>query len=465
MMCTPRILVMLFAMLLITSVAAAQPETNSDATDNPQIPEAGIPQAVEIQTLDNGVQLVQQNVLPAHHVAVLVLLESGDRNDPKDLAGFNHLMMRLIATCSVEGSDLAIQTAESLDAAYPDGWSAQSFPDHAVLGWVVPAAKVEDSVRQAVDRLTALVVTRDDIKRETEFINDELKQRFEIQQHLVPASWLVAKSFRHVSDPPRGMSTNVLSRLTSERVYKEMATRVHPSQITVLLCGNLSNQNMISNVTQILSTLESDKIIEGGSIELPITMKPTGSVAREIVVDHLQGDKDHGVATFYAPPITDPDHPAFMVVARKLVRSAKNLEGAQARLPFQYSLLVDPRAAYLVPHAWRFPKGPAQALGYWTVKIEKMQFGRTDGKKALSGIAWQLGDTLPPAIIKRAIRQPNILYSVAYATAFRLRHGDNTFWDTYRAQLIAQNAKQLKAARQKYFSADNRALFVLHAKQ
>ncbi len=466
---TRRIVAVLFAilfpMLLLTSVVIAQPDDNTDTASASQIPDAGIPQVVDIQTLDNGVQLIQQNVLPAHHVAVLVLLKSGDRNDPKDLAGFNHLMMRLIATCKTGDGEDVIQSAQSLDAAYPNGWSAQSFPDHAVLGWVVPASEVEAVVQQAVDRLATLIVTRDDISRETEFISDELKQRFETQQHLVPASWLVAKSFRHVSDPPRGISANVLSRLTADRVYEEMATRVHPSQISVLLCGDLSNQEIITNVTQMLSTLEDARGNKAGSVELPITMKPTGAVAREIVVEHLQGDKDHGVATFYAPPITAPDHPAFMVVARKLVRSAKNLDGAQARLPFQYSVLVDPRAAYLTPHAWRFPKGPAQALGYWTVKIDKLQFGRTDGKKALSGIAWQLGDTLPPAIIERAIRQPNILYSVAYATAFRLRYGDNVFWNTYRTQMTAQNAKQLKAARQKYFSADNRALFVLHAKQ
>jgi hypothetical protein len=237
---------------------------------------------------------------------------------------------------------------------------------------------------------------------------------------------------------------------------------MHPSNVKVHICGDLTRFDSIeSNVAEALHTLSASAGDPVPEFDVTVHTEPQQSRRRRIIVESLPGNTDHVVCAYYAPEITHPDHPAFLAASADLMGDARKQPGAQARLEFQYSLLLDPRASYLAPHSWRYKGGAKHALTYWSLKIKNRQFSNNDGRRALAQLAWQLGGDIPGAFAPRINQRPAILYTIAYAQAFRARYGDDEFWSTYRDQLGNLNKRELEAVRSTYLTNDNAATFVL----
>src|SRR5690606_11256128 len=184
-------------------------------------------------------------------------------------------------------------------------------------------------------------------------------------------------------------------------------------------------------------------------------------VQRNVTVPALPGDAAHPVAAYYAPPINDPDHPGFATVAAVLSHQAAKELGAQGRMPFQYAMFLDGRAAYLTPHTFSATGGAAGAMARWEARLERLKFGRHDGRTALAKLGWEIGAPLPGPLVEQATRRPNLLYTIAAATAFRLSHGDEAFWSDYRDRMAALTPRELDSIKQRHFAPENRGLWIL----
>ena len=432
-------------------------QAGEDAVATPE--RAAVPQEVVRRTLPNGVAAMVQPLPGVELAAVLVLFRVGANRDPAN-AGMARLLDRLLMTAPAEDAHEG-RTVESLNSMYPDGWNAQTFPDHSVYGFVIPTKRLDDEVQRLAARLRSLRIDEGAIARELDAMEAELAERFEKRDHLVPMAWLMAKSFRHDSDPPRGIDVDDLRRLDARRVQKEWDHRVAGANVAVVIVGPVEAEPTLSSIESAFAALSGER-----PDERRITVRPVGGgVGREIVgVEYLPGGKSHGVMTYFAPAITDADHPAFLTIARAMTREATELPGSEARLEFQYDMLLDPRAAYVAPHVWRYPRGIQQGLGYWDAKLTNHKFSRGDVKRALGALDWQLGAPLQGALVDGIVKTPGLLYTIAYATAFRSHHGDDAFWADYRDRLSRLDAKELDAARDKYFVKSNMAVFILQAK-
>ncbi|MFG0329089.1 MAG: hypothetical protein ACF8PN_04250 [Phycisphaerales bacterium] len=466
----PWLLLLLSLGLLLVGlsrVAHGQDEIELDDStiDEPMTPEVeapvepefdNTPQLVEVVRLENGLTLLLQDTPNTSHSAIVVMLASGEHHDPSDAPGLARMLARLALTSAAPGAEPA--TPESLDDRYDDGWSARAYPEHIVFGWVVPHEEAPERLQELGARLSALEITEGDLSEEVERLSREQSVEFESGRPEAPINWLVAKTFRHASGDARGLDPERLRRLGLERVQREWRRRAAPSDVTVLLCGRVDGLTETAATT--LGAIEGDDT--GASTPMRVHVQPAGPVAREVIVPRLPLRKPHAAVAFYAPEIDAPDHPAFLAVSYEFTRQARRLPGVEARLPFQYSLLLDPRAAYLTPHPWRFPKGPDQALGYWVKKIENKRFNRTDVKRAYRALAWQLGDDLPGSIIARLDEQPEVLFTIGYASAFRHARGGPDFWDAYRRRFKGLDGVALEAVRDRHFFSDGTwALFVL----
>lgn len=462
--------IVLFLGLLFGVVALGQESGGDGSADAPPpappapaTPEpTPIEQTIITRTLSNGLTVKKQAIPGVDEAVIFIQINAGDDYDPADGPGLSQLLIDLAAFGSLDNDESSLPTPELLDKKYPLGWVAHSHPEFAVLAFVVPAEQLDEQLGVVAKRITKVPFTKQAVDDAIGRMRADLDRRFRKEVQLIPMSWVTAKAFRHVSHPHYGISPDKLAKLSLERLRKEWLVRTDPRNITLFLCGNLGeDESGLDDVVNTnFSTIKRD---EGNRVELTRTVhREEGSDRRRrIIVDKLPGDKESVVVAFYAPGMTDADHPAFLAVADDFMKTARKMPGAQARIPFQYSLLLDHRAAYLTPHIWRFPKGAGQALGFWTIKILNRKFSNSDGRSTLHRLAWQLGSPLSPSLLQAINKQPALLYTIAYASALRERIGDSHFWESYRNKLKVLRKDDLAAARDEYFTDKNEAIFVL----
>ncbi|MCL4197569.1 MAG: insulinase family protein [Phycisphaerales bacterium] len=454
-----------FAAIVLSASAARavqderQPPTLPDPpAAEPESPTPPAPQVVHSRTLPNGVRVLTQPIDGATHAAILVSFSAGSSHDPADAPGLARLLDRLLITAADEAEQG--RTDAQLDERYPDGWIVRSYDALSVCGVVVAADRAADEVERLARRLLTLRIDDVALAREVKAIEAEMNVLFEERPLLKPMSWLVAKAFRHDSGAPRGIDPVRLARLTPDRVQREWQQRLVGGNVTVVLAGDVSRIGLDATVDRALGALPS-----GSRPDFPVTVHPVGAVTRDIMDSgDLPSRRHHGTAAFFAPPVTHPDHPAFLVLGTTLTHYAATLPGAESRLDFQYNMLLDPRAAYLTPHMWRFTRdgGPAAALGWWDAHIKKSRkFTQADARRTLGALDWQLGAPLRGGVIDELGKRPALLYTIAFATAYRSHYGDEAFWQNYRQQLERMDVRDLNAARDTYFADSNRAIFIL----
>lgn len=453
------------AMALSTSASRAvqndrQPPTLPDpppAAEGSE-PTPPAPQIVHQRTLPNSVRVLTQPIEGVRHVAILAVFATGSSHDPSDAPGLSRLLDRLLTTCPAE--EESGRSAADLDERYPHGWNIRSFDALSVCGLIVPSDRAVEEVERLARRLRTVRIDAPAIARESAVLEDEMRTLFEDRPLIKPMSWLVAKAFRHDSGAPRGMDPVRLARLAPDRVQREWQQRLIGGNVTVVLAGDVSRIGLDATVDRAFGALPS-----GDRPSFPITVRPVGAVTRDIMDSRdLPSRRHHGTAAFFAPPVTHPDHPAFLVLGTTLTQYAATLPGAESRLDFQYNMLLDPRAAYLTPHMWRFTRegGPAAALGWWDAHIKKSRkFTQADARRTLGSLDWQLGAPLRGGVIDELARRPALLYTIAFATAYRFHYGDEAFWEGYRRKLERMEVRDLNAARDTYFADSNRAIFIL----
>lgn len=451
--------------MFLTPALITRAQSQNQLSPNPPQPElAPIPQTITSRTLANGVEIKSQPIPGVEYVVLIVQLKTGDNHDPADAPGLSQLLVDLAATAPVDTIEKSANSTASLNKEYPLGWNAQSHPDHTILAYVIPSSQLEDQIELAFTRIVKIHFTEEAVAHALQRMREDIDRRFRKEAQLAPMSWVTVQAFRHVSYPRYGISPDQLAKLSTDRLNTEWLTRTNPRNLRLFVCGDVAESSHPDIENAINKTFGSIGSAVDHAPDLKITVRPeTGRERRRrVIVDKLPSKKEHVVVAFYSPDLTDPDHPAFLAVANEFMFAARTMPGAEARIPFQYSLLIDSRAAYLTPHIWRFPKGAGQALGFWLTKIYNKKFSNTDGRSTLRRLAWQLGEPLPSSLVAAINKEPALLYTIAYASALRENVGDSRFWESYRATLQRLKKDDLKNIRDKYFRSDDyKAIFVL----
>ncbi len=467
---TARLIALLLA-LGFTVGLSAQSQEDRDAgwvnvreqqEEAPPEPEevVEIPQETFVRTLDNGLRLILQPIPDARRTAVLIHFATGSAHDPADAPGLNDLLFRLVASCAISGRPDSPRTPQGWQEQYRWGWQFKSYPTQSVMGLVVDGEATADAIAHLAAMVTGLTISAEDLSTQ---IGDLAAEEAEVESgpgHLTPIRIITARAFPHSSGYPGALDLDALKRLDPARIMDEWHTRACGHNLTVVVSGAMAEDR-----SALEAALDSAfaSLPAGSESPLPVTRRAAGPGVTQETSAHLPGDDDHVAAAFFAPPISSEEHPAFLTVAMLLEDYAKSLPGVKVRLPFQYALLLDERAAWLTPHAWRFPKGAGQALGFWKLRIDRQPFSATDSRKVLRAIGWQLGGPMSEDFIRLLRSRPALLFSVAQATAWRARHGDEAFWNEYRERLQTLTWKQLSAARSRFFHDENRRLVILRA--
>jgi len=445
--------------------AHAQEEPAKEAAPTQEAPaSADVAQVVSSERLPNGVMFMTQSIPGVAHTATLLVLRTGTDHDPADGPGLACLLDELFFGLPA-GTGESAQSGMSRSAmrrAYGAGFMAQAHHDHAVYGVVTPAAEADSAAAMLATRAAALRFEAEGIDAAEKSLRERMRDAFEENASQMLLNWATSLTFRNGSEAPGGVDVDALSGLTAERLSEEWNRRVTGSNVSVLVCGSLEHFD-VERAREAWGALKGE-----GHAPAEVSVKSVGVSAKEISVPRLPGGKEHAVAAYFAPAVSGADHPAFVAVAHQLMVEARRAaaggggEGkASLPLAFQYSMLADDRAAYLTPLVGQFPKGASQAMGYWVDTIQKLKFQKSDGKRAMRAYDWQFGAPLSGDLVAGMRENPNLIFTIAYASAYRAVKGDEAFWAGYRESLGALTVSDLQAARDRYFSQRNWAFFLL----
>lgn len=454
-----------FALVALLTVAHAQEPPAAEPVDD----RAPVPQVVESVRLENGMTVLIQPIEGMESVAVLVTMKRGSEHDPRNAPGLHHMLAELALASGMTSEGVSAhelneellepRTKMELHRAYAKGWRSRAYHDHVSFGWDVASEDAPRHIREAVARLTHLSITGADIERAIDEVHGATNEKFVTKLPLAPRAWAEVLAFPHTSRATFGIDADRLRGLRESQVSDAWAKITSPDNVIMTITGNIGLTTR-ETLLEVAAAVPSNGASEASD---SVTRKAVGKTGRKVAVDNLPGGREHVAVVAFAPPLDHPDHPAFLVVAEMLTMSAMQMPASQARLPFDYTLLDDPRAAYLTPHTAQYPKGAGQALGYWFVKIQNLRPSRSRAKRTRRSLGWQLGDPIIPIVLDMANDRPEMHLDIAHGVAFRELHGGSGFWDEYRARLIKQDPREMARVRTEYFTNQGWAFFWLQS--
>lgn len=190
--------------------------------------------APERMALPNGLRVTLWPLDNASSVAVVTLIDVGERHDPPGRSGLAHAMEHLLVTCA---TDVSKPThADALFARYGGQFNAQTGEDYTLLAGVVAPDDLHEELRLAAARLKALKITQADLDRELPRLELELRNMHEAMPALALSSAAKAAALPLQRGARKGGVIEDLRALAAED-YRERLREVYgasTSRLTVV---------------------------------------------------------------------------------------------------------------------------------------------------------------------------------------------------------------------------------------
>lgn len=419
-------LALIGSLITLSRTATAEPRVVPDST------------ILDISQLSNGLRVVVRHIPRANHVAITLAWPVGSDSDPQGQAGRASLLAELLMTAGA--GDTPDRTREELDRLRPDGWGAGVSPRVTQITEIGSRAQFPGMVRQLSQRLRGVTVSDSALHHAFASLRADLRaQRSPTSTgELYAAVRQVGRGTYEPNAAEAGL--RALGKLKPAELQKLLGETFVPSGTVLSLAGNLGEMNLPALIEK-----------EFGSI--PSGEKPPGTPVLPIKAGsrdaHRSGlARPAGSLAIIAPALDDSLHPSFYLSMLFLGGyAAKQWQPAAPPLTsrFQYSLFDDPDLVRFYP-----TPGPGTAadsaldheFNGLVSKMGSMMFPPESYDALLRGVAWLVGDPLPPEMLVRARRDPRMLATLAANQAVRELWGGEPFWNEYRRKLVPDRMKE-----------------------
>jgi zinc protease len=325
--------------------------------------------------LENGLHIILKPVPSATSVALVVLFDIGEDQDPAGSSGLAHLVEHIYLTAAA-GSRRS-RNFEEFVSSYPLGWNAQTGSDYTVLATVFTPGNIEAELAEAAARLKGLHAAENDLNREKPRVIMELRNMYAG----LPALAGLNNGRELVRPSPnggrKGGRENEVAAITLAQIRDRLSTFYKPANATLVLAGSFVEKKTRSLVERLFVDIPRGK----ESPEIPPGKKPLQKTARQLELRcDRPGAGPLAFLVFRAPGPKDPLYPAFLLLASRLTTRAWKLGAGSLTLHF--APLDDPevlgistafrtgetgkaavaRLREFVRVSIRQPKGPADVL-------------------------------------------------------------------------------------------------------
>lgn len=408
-------------------MAAAAPRILPDST------------VLDIWQLKNGLRVVVRHISTAPHVAMTVAWPTGSDADPADSKGRASLLAELELTAAA--GDVPERTRTEMAEIRPAGWGVGVSPRVTQITEIATLDQFPGAIHQLAQRLRGVTVDDSVLKRALASIHDDLKQERSPTSN--------AEIYKATRDLARGGTYDpgaaeagwrALAKLKKADAQALVQQNFPVTGAVLSLAGNVGNMNLPALIEN-----EFGGIPAGRRPADPPSHRLTGGARRDLVRPGVP--RPIGGVAIVSPALEDSLHPWFYLAA--LFLGGYEQRELRTALPplttrFQYSLYDDPELVRFYP-----PAGPGTAadsaldepFNGTISRLGSLVIPRDEYEQLLRGVAWLLGDALPPEILMRAARDPGVLATLSSNQAVRELWGGEPFWSEYRSQLHPDRIK------------------------
>jgi zinc protease len=403
--------------------------------------------AEEKFTLKNGLEVILRPVFGSDNVAATVLYNIGCDHDPKGKSGLTHLIEHLYVTAAAgKTSARDIQTFVS---NYPAGWNAQTGSAYTVIATVFPQEKIDQELADAAARMENLNVTVADIEREKPRIVDELANMFERMPQLAAANRAREKARPSPNGGRKGGIPEQINSITLEELEGTLNRFYKPINAILVLAGEFKTSEARQMVEKHFSKIPPGEKCPPAK---PVQADVKGGFEK-INVRPIQASMPGFVAVSVKVPLpNDPDYPAFLILAQRLLTSSSKLPATQGFFPVNYAILDDPEILTLsLPlQAGESPEKVLERLNVFIDETLDRQFQRIEIQTTKMMYGFFLGITDWPD--QAALQN---LYGLAFSIGRCLQLGlDSEQLSSAMDKITAEDVEKVK---NKYFSPISRA--------
>lgn len=275
----------------------------------------------QFEELDNGARVLISNVssiLPAEQqkVAVLLLLDIGEKHDPEGSSGLAHLIEHLLITCSAGGFEAT--TAEKWMARHGGQCNAQTSTSTTIIAELVSPEKTVETIRHMSARLDDLKVTEEILKREKKRVLEELINMNELLPMLAAGNRVRSAVNPLPGAGRHGGIASEIEGISLEQVEKRLKQYYGAKRMRLAILGPFDGKAVRRAVAETVAT-----IAPGSSLpqlaELPEAVY--GQLTPAISFPENAGGafKPFVCKGWRAPTPLDPDYLPFLIAASRLL--------------------------------------------------------------------------------------------------------------------------------------------------
>ncbi len=202
--------------------------------------------------LDNGVQILTEDIPHVRSLALGVWVDVGSRDEPEEMAGISHFIEHLLFKGT--GKRTARQIAEALDAV---GGQLNAFTTKEFTCYY--ARVMDEYFDLALDVLSDMVFNPlfkpEDIDRERNVILEEIKMYEDTPDELVHDVFATTIWRGHSLGRPIIGNAQIIGSLSREQVIGYYQQNYAPANLVVAVAGNINHQEAVEKLRRVFGSV------------------------------------------------------------------------------------------------------------------------------------------------------------------------------------------------------------------
>jgi zinc protease len=242
--------------------------------------------------LDNGLRVTLRPVAGASDVAVVVLYDMGELDDPPGKSGLGHLLEHIYATAATPSTPQRTATqfmenyAKEIFGQHVFQCNAQTGNDFTVLAGVVSPDRMEGELKQAAERMSLLRIEPSDLDREVPRMLREIHNMFEGVPQLALRNHARERLHPRPNGGRHGGVAEHIKQFTLKDVRQHWSNYYQAGNARLLIAGDFDPKTVEEKVRQAFRSVPAGKPLpakpgEGapsfGTIKIPAAQKSDGA--------------------------------------------------------------------------------------------------------------------------------------------------------------------------------------------
>jgi zinc protease len=405
--------------------------------------------------LENGLRVTLRPVSGASDVAVVVLYDVGELDDPPGKSGLGHLVEHIYVTAATPTTpqrtpdQFMKNYAKKIYGQLVFQWNAQTGGDYTVLAGVVPPDRLDGELKQAAERMGKLRIEQSDLNREVPRMLDEVRNMFERIPQLAVRNHARERLHPRPNGGRHGGVPEQIKQVTLDDVRQHWSKYYKANNARLVIAGDIDPKTVEEKVRQAFGDVPAGRPLPAKPAE------PPPSFGQVKIPAAKKSDGSWVCLAYCYPPANSKLFPAFVALVARLLDGAMKISANPMEFPVMFMPMDDFGTVYVMSKT-KDGETCDKAVQRWSKFVADAVHGKNlsdAGSTAKEQFAFLLGTKEIPNSL-----QGNI-YGLAFGLGRREQLGING--EQLAKDLDRPQPETIQQCAKEYFGEDKRTIVVV----